>query len=186
MKRDAFRPVNRLILALWRAGLGGPLNVTHPVTGRILVLSHVGRRSGRWRRTPLNYAPGEGEVYCLAGFGAQTDWFLNLQAHPAAEVWLPQGRFLAEASEVSDPGERLRRLRQVLQASGFAARAFAGIDPRRIPDEALEAQTREYRVVRLRLGARLRGPSRLPLWIVLALLVLWGRRSGRLEPRGGS
>lgn len=169
MKRDSFLPVNRLMLGLWRSGFGGVLNATHPVSGRIMVLGCLGRRSGMLRRTPLNYAPGDGEVFCLAGFGERTDWLRNLQANPVAEVWLPEGRFLAEAEEVTDPGERLQRLRQVLQASGFAAKAFAGLDPWRIADEALAEQTGDYVVVRLRLGARLEGPSLVPLGLGLAV-----------------
>lgn len=169
MNRTSFRPLNRFMLGLWRAGFGRVVNATHPLTGRMMVLGCLGRRSGRVRRTPLNYAPGEGEVFCVAGFGLRTDWYLNLLDNPAAEVWLPEGRYLADAQEVLEPAERLRRLREVLQASGFAAKAFAGIDPWRMDDAALEDATADYPVMRLTLGARLPGPSRLAVGLGVAV-----------------
>ncbi len=151
MDRDGFRSLNRFMLWMWHAGLGGPMNLTHRLTGRIMVLGTVGRKSGQMRRTPLNYSPCGDSVLALAGFGGRTDWLRNLQAHPFAEVWLPDGSWLARAEEIHDPGERLEAIRSVLKDSGFAAKVFAGIDPWHCDEDDLRRQTEPYRVVRLRL-----------------------------------
>ena len=73
--RRAFRLLNRrFMVPMWRLGLGGMLNSWPTVGGRLMVLVHRGRRSGREYRTPLNYAIVDGQVYCLAGFGGGSDW----------------------------------------------------------------------------------------------------------------
>jgi len=33
------------------------------------VITHTGRKTGRKRRTPVNYAVVRDDVYCTAGFG---------------------------------------------------------------------------------------------------------------------
>ena len=49
-----FRYVNRALVLMWRLGLGRWLNVWPAGSGRIMVLGHTGRRSGRRFWTPLN------------------------------------------------------------------------------------------------------------------------------------
>ena len=136
------------MLLLWQLGLGPWINAWPAVGGRIMVLTHTGRRTGRRRQTPVNYAPIGDAVFCTAGFGPRSDWYRNLLADPRVEVWLPKARWQGLAEDVSDSPERIYRLREVLVASGFAAH-LAGINPRRISDEELERLAREYRLVRI-------------------------------------
>ena len=58
-------------------------------------LTHVGRRSGRRYQTMLEVVgtSRDGAVTVMAGFGTSTDWFRNVQAHPAAEVAIGRRRF---------------------------------------------------------------------------------------------
>lgn len=146
--RAMFRHVNRAMVALWRLGLGRAVNGWPSVGGRILVLGHTGRRTGLRRWTPLNYAPVDGQIYCVAGFGAVSDWYRNVRADPVVEVWLPDQRWVGTVEDVSEGPDRLRLVRAVLVASGFAAPA-AGVDPRRLDDPALAEATAGYRVLRL-------------------------------------
>ncbi|HEY64328.1 MAG TPA: nitroreductase family deazaflavin-dependent oxidoreductase [Caldilineae bacterium] len=159
VSRTAFKEFNRLMILLWRLGLGPWINISPEVGGRIMVLTTIGRRSGLKRRTPVNYAPGDGEVYCLAGFGKTADWYRNLLANPEVEVWLPGGRWIGRAEEVTDPEERLPLVRQILINSGFAASAFAGIDPHTISDESLQEVAADWPVLRIRLERPLSGPD---------------------------
>lgn len=147
--RSFFRLFNRFMLLMWRLGLGRWLNAWPAVGGRIMVISHTGRRSGLPRQTPVNYAPIGEAVYCTAGLGRRCDWYQNLMADPHVEVRLPRERWPGLAEDVSDAPDRSLRLRQVLIASGFAA-YLAGINPRRISDGELERLAAEYRVLRIR------------------------------------
>src|SRR3990172_6925386 len=154
--RRAFRAFNLFMLLIFRLGLGSYGN--RPELSQVMVITHTGRKTGLRRRTPVNYAVVDGEVYCLAGFGARTDWYRNLLANPQVEVWLPDGWYAGVAEDVSEDPQRLPLLRQVLIASGFAARA-AGIDPRRITDEQLQAVSSDYRLVRIRRVQPRTGPG---------------------------
>lgn len=123
-----------------------------------MVITHTGRKTGLRRQTPVNYAIVNGEIYCVAGFGPVSDWYRNLLAHPQVEVWLPEGWWAGQAEDVSNSPENLRLKRQVLIASGFAARA-AGIDPLHISDEELARQTADYRLVHIRRQEARTGPE---------------------------
>lgn len=185
--RAGFRRLNRFMLLLWRLGLGPALSLAPPITGRYLVLVHTGRKSGRLRRTPLNYAVVGGAIYVTAGFGAGSDWFRNIVAQPQVELWLPGGRLAATAAEVlaGAPG-RLDLLRAVLRGSGFAA-FLAGVNPYRLGDAELARATAGYRVVKLAPGERLAGPGGPGdlawIWLPLAALAGLGIGIARLIGR---
>lgn len=185
MMRQIFKGLNRFMLWHWRLGMGPYLNFWPAGLGRYVVLVHRGRKSGRLYRTPVNYAEIDGDVYIAAGFGKTADWYRNIMASPRVELWLPDGRWLADAEDVTDSEERTARMRAVLKGSGFAA-YLAGINPQRIDDEALAAATAVYRLLRLRRAVPLTGPDgpgdRVWLWPLLtagALLIglLWPRHS---------
>ena len=179
--RQGFRYLNRFMVLMYRLGLARWLQPWPRVTGRILVLVHQGRKSGLVRRTPLNYAVVDGELYVTAGFGAVSDWYRNIRANPKVEVWLPDGWWTTVAEEIGDGPDRLRLLRAVLVGSGFAAPVF-GVGPR-LPDDRLEELTGEYRVLRLhRTGTRTGagGPGNLAwVWPLATALLLWRRRCCR-------
>jgi len=143
--RRVFRVVNRLMVFMWRLGMGRMINIWPAVIGRIMVIKHTGRKSGKVRLAPVNYAPVDGEIYCTAGFGSGSDWYRNIMAGPEVELWLPQGKFPARAEDVSDCPQRLQLLRQILIASGFAAPLF-GVDPK-ASDEKLAALSPDYRII---------------------------------------
>jgi len=133
------------------------------------------------RRTPLNYAPEGEDVLVMAGFGDHTDWYRNLQTHPFAELWLPDGSWLARAEEVREPEVRLDAIRRILQNSGFASRTFAGLDAWKVTNETLRQETSGYEVVRLRVLEPLPEPEemkvgravRLGLGAGLAVSLAW-------------
>lgn len=177
--QKAFKHVNRFMLLMWRLGLGGWVNASPAIGGRIMVLTHTGRKSGLRRRTPVNYYLIEnGDIYCTAGFGAESDWYRNLMANPSLEVWLPDGWWNGSAEDVSRSDERLALLRCVLKNSGFAAFA-AGVNPYTFSDERLAEVTQSYRLVRIRRTAERTGrggPGDLVMlwpWAASILFILW-------------
>ncbi len=156
--RQGFRYLNKLMITLWRLGLGKWLNAWPKKGGQIMVITHVGRKSGLTRRTPVNYAIVDGEIYCTAGFGAISDWYRNIIANPDVEIWLPDGWWSGEAEDVTGCADHLSIMRQVLLGSGFAAYA-AGLDPVEMGDEALREATAVYRLVRIHRLSACTGPG---------------------------
>lgn len=148
--RSFFRLFNRFMLWMWHNGMGAYINAWPPVTGRIMVLTTHGRKSGLSRQTPVNYAEIDGDIFCTAGFGAVSDWYRNILKDSKVEVWLPDDRrWSGRAEEVEAGPQRLVWLRTVLQNSGFAA-FVAGINPYSIKDDRLEKACRDYRLIRIK------------------------------------
>ncbi len=146
--RRGLRRMNPGMLLIWRLGLGWTADLWPGGFGRLMVIEHVGRRSGARYRTPVNFTRDAGRVYCVVGFGPHTDWYRNVLARPDIAVWLPDGRWSAHAEDASDDPRRLHLMRKVLVDSGFAA-PLIGLHPRRLGDEDLDAATASYRLLRI-------------------------------------
>lgn len=147
--RRGFKIFNIFMTGMWRLGLGKWINAWPEVGGRILVITHHGRKSGKRYRTPVNYCEVNGDIYCTAGFGSGADWYQNILVNPQVEVWMPDSWWAAIAEDASTSLEARGILRKVLIASGFAARIF-GIDPKTMPDEEVDELLKIYRIIRLR------------------------------------
>jgi deazaflavin-dependent oxidoreductase (nitroreductase family) len=171
--RRIFWYLNKYLMApAFRLGLG-PL-MGNPFTGYIMVLKTTGRKTGRQRYTPVNYAILDGKVYCLAGFGKLTHWYRNLQAEPRLELILPGGALMGAAEEVADRQERLAVTRQVLKNGGFAG-YFFGFSPHSVADEVLDEATKEIPVIRISptgIGSSPTDPGGWS-WVLAFGLMLW-------------
>jgi deazaflavin-dependent oxidoreductase (nitroreductase family) len=144
--RRIFRVLNKFFMVpMFRLGFGPLLG--NPLTGYILVLKTIGRKSGLVRYTPLNYAIHNGDVYCVSGGRKSSDWYRNLHAHPEIEIILPGGNIYARMDEVSGPDERSLIARQVLKNAGFAG-FFEGYNPWRISQEELKHKIADLPVLR--------------------------------------
>jgi deazaflavin-dependent oxidoreductase (nitroreductase family) len=180
--RKHFQWFNYFMMFMWRLGLGPYINAWPEVGGQIMVLNHFGRRTGKRLQTPLNYAEVNGEIYCLAGFGRDADWYKNIIANPQVEVWLPNGWWAGLAEEVLDEKLRLPLIRQVILASGAAAPIFR-VEIGQLNDDQLAEVTASYNLVRIRRTVARTGPGGpgdlagiWPLATLLLLLALLGRR----------
>jgi deazaflavin-dependent oxidoreductase (nitroreductase family) len=70
---------------------------------RFLLLTHVGRRSGREYRTVVEVVgrlPESGEYVVMAGFGHTADWLQNLRAGGGREVTVGTKRFRPDFREL--------------------------------------------------------------------------------------
>jgi deazaflavin-dependent oxidoreductase (nitroreductase family) len=72
---------------------------------RILLLTHIGRTSGRTYETPVEVVEHDQRVreyIVCSGTGPNADWYRNLMAHPAVKIqvgnrrWRPTQRFLTQ------------------------------------------------------------------------------------------
>jgi deazaflavin-dependent oxidoreductase (nitroreductase family) len=184
----AFLSVNRWVaLPVLRAGLG-PVFST-PLTGSLMILRTTGRKSGARREIPLGYAIVDGNVYCIAGFGPETQWFKNILAHPAVEVVLPLGAISGTAEEVTDPAEWSRAFRVLMTSMGIVGRATSG-DVRDVPEDRLREMGAGLPLVRIRptgIGSGPADPGGLmwvPMQAASTLLTIWlGAKVVRLVGR---
>ena len=184
--RRGFNLMNKGMVPLWRLGLGRMMNSWPEGAGQLLVLEHVGRRSGAIYRTPVDFSRVGDDLYCVAAFGEKTHWYRNILAAPEIAVWLPDGRWVASAEDASDDPRRLDLVRQVLIDSGFVARLI-GLHPHQMSDEHLDQATSMYRLLRIRPQRKepsVDGPGSL-VWVwafsaiaILAVFLGW-RRLGR-------
>jgi deazaflavin-dependent oxidoreductase (nitroreductase family) len=168
--RRFFWLFNRLFMVpVFRLGLG-PLAV-NPFTGYIMVLKTVGRKTGKVRFSPVNYAIIDGQVYCLAGWGAFTHWYRNLRAEPRIELLLPGRSLSGVAEDVADPQERLTAVRRILKGAGFAG-FFLGANPFTAPDDLLRHKVEGLPVIRVRLTGIGSGPADAGGWLWLVKLAV--------------
>ncbi len=179
----AFKALNRFMILMWRLGLGVWLR-SKDTWGQIMVIGHTGRKTGILRKTPVNYAVVDGDLYCTAGFGRDSDWYRNILANPEVEIWHPDGWWKGVAEDVSESSHRTALMREVLIGSGFAARV-AGLNPRTISDERLDLISKSYRLIRIQRTEPMTGaggPGDLAwIWPLasLALLMMVLRRNRR-------
>jgi deazaflavin-dependent oxidoreductase (nitroreductase family) len=70
----------------------------------ILLLTTTGRKSGKARRTPLEYhrETGTGDMVLMAGWGGRTDWRCNLEADPHVQVQAGRNKFAAIAEPLTE------------------------------------------------------------------------------------
>ena len=151
--RRIFHAMNPFMVFLLRIGLGWTMNIIPSVSGRIMVIKHRGRKSGKEYLTPVNYAVVDGEVYCTAGFGSISDWYKNIMANPNVQLWLPEGKRKAIAEDMSDSPKRVFLMRQVIIGSGFAGPLF-GVNQKKLNDEQLDVITKEYRLIHFIMDAQ--------------------------------
>ncbi len=155
--RKTFKRFNQFMLAIWRLGLGGYGNPTK-LGGAVMVIKHKGRKTGLTRYAPVNFAELDGEIYCIAGFGIKTHWYQNIMADPNVELWLPDSRWAGAAEDVTETEQRVRIMRAVLVASGFAGPLF-GANPRKMSDGHVEELLESYRIVHIQRSQPVTGPG---------------------------
>ncbi len=76
------RPLMRAPRHVYRAGLGAVFG------SRLLMLEHIGRRSGLRREVVLEVVghPGADRYVVVSGFGGRAQWFRNVQSDPRVRV----------------------------------------------------------------------------------------------------
>ncbi len=116
---------NRLVAALTKLGIS--------VAGS-RVLEVQGRKSGEWRRTPVNLLTYEGNRYLVAPRG-HTQWVRNLRASGHGRLVLGRRTEKFDASEVGDD-EKIPLLRAYLKKWKWEVGAFFdGVGPDSSDDE---------------------------------------------------
>lgn len=134
----------RLPLWLYRMGLG-------PLMGRrIMLLTHIGRVSGKQRQAVIEVIEHDEHGYVAAsGFGPRADWYQNVLKTP--EVTIQVGGRIVPATAAPLPADEGARImagyaprhpavaRQLCKIMGFAVRRQHGRLPRGRPAHPVRA-----------------------------------------------
>ena len=119
---------------------GGRLGHSIPgVQGKMLLLDHVGVKSGKPRTSPLLYVEDGADVVIVAskgGFPKNPAWFHNLVAHPDTTVQIGSERRPVHA-RVARPEER-ERLWEMAERAYHGYADYRARTEREIPLVALE------------------------------------------------
>jgi deazaflavin-dependent oxidoreductase (nitroreductase family) len=147
--------LNVRLFKLTRGRIGGKLPGT---SARILILHHVGRKSGTKRETPLLFVEDGDELAIIASKGGvdkHPAWFHNLTASPETLVELPGGEKRRVTAHVAEGEERERWWRRAVRVYKYYD-DYASYTDRRIPVIVLEPVGRSDRTSA---GARESAPA---------------------------
>jgi deazaflavin-dependent oxidoreductase (nitroreductase family) len=124
---------NTRIIEEFRANngrVGGPLEDTP-----LLLLHHIGARSGTVRVTPLAYSPEGDDRYVIVasngGSGAHPTWYYNLKASPRADIEVGTETFPVQAEELE--GDLRAALWSKLLAASPSLTDYQATTARQIP-----------------------------------------------------
>jgi len=134
------------MVPIFRLGLGAVM--TNPFSGYIMVMKTIGRKSGRVRYAPVNYAIWKGNIYCISGGRETSDWYKNLLANLDIEIILPGGAIYGKVLAPYIGEDRLEIIRAVLKNAGFAG-FFEGYNPWKISDFELEKKVADIPVIQI-------------------------------------
>ncbi len=112
-------------LLYYKLGLG-------PLIGKqVLVLTTIGRKTGKARQTPLGYGydAATSTYHVVAGWDGRTDWYRNLKANPKAHVQVGKLHFDCAAEFVPIEGcmEMLRAADRVNPLARRIWRRWTGV-----------------------------------------------------------
>jgi deazaflavin-dependent oxidoreductase (nitroreductase family) len=148
IEKAAFMVLNRYIVVPgFKRGLGRL--ISNPLTGRIMVLRLTGRRTGKIRYTPVNYAIIEENLYCYQGRHLKGEWYLNILANPQVEVILPGRTLNGFAEEVTNAREAAYAILHILRGSGLGAFIY-GFNPFTVTDDVLLKKIAGIPVIRIK------------------------------------
>lgn len=74
------------------------------------IVEHVGRKSGKQYRTPVNVFRSDGGFVIWLGYGLQTDWLRNLQAAGGGTLMHRRKRYVVSDPRVVSGPEGIRLL----------------------------------------------------------------------------
>jgi len=128
MTKDPKRPLSRQLQARIMGLLNVPMRVILglpfpiPLSGRLMLISYTGRKTGRTYRQPVSYVK-QGETLLTPGGGK---WKWNLRDGQPVRIRLRGRDVLARPELIQDPDE-IERLLAVMTAANPTVSAFVGI-----------------------------------------------------------
>jgi len=151
------RPFRRRLQARLMSVLNRPVRMllqlpfTTPLSGRLMLLSYTGRKTGKAHRQPVSYVQ-HGDTLLTPGGG---NWKWNMQDGHPVRIRLRGQDVLARPELIRDPDE-IERCLEIMTSANPGVSAFVGIPKGpdgRLDRGRLEAAVSEgFRIVRWHLG----------------------------------
>lgn len=92
----------------WRLGLG-------PILGRyIMIITHIGRKTGIPRRTAVEFHIMNGIKYIPCAFGVKSQWYRNIMANPRVTIQTSEGTEQMTAVRISQDEELISVIEMIL------------------------------------------------------------------------
>ena len=88
------------------------------ISRKLMVLTTVGRATGRNRSIPLWYYVEEDTIFCFSGWGRGSDWAKNLAVNPQVRITIGRTNLMAEGSIVESSDTQTRILQSFQQKYG--------------------------------------------------------------------
>jgi deazaflavin-dependent oxidoreductase (nitroreductase family) len=157
MSKHPKPPLRRQIQARFMALINVPMRVLlglpfpTPLSGRLMLISFTGRKTGKSYRQPVSYVQ-QGDVLLSPGGGK---WKWNLRDGQSVRIRL-RGRDVIARPEVIKDTDEIERLLAVMAAANPSVNAFIGIP--KGPDGRLDRSRLEtvvrygFRIVRWHIG----------------------------------
>jgi len=131
--KGLFRVIVRYPVLLYRLGLH------RLVSGKVLLLTTIGQRTGKPRVAPLDYEEEEGTFYLIPNQGTHATWYRNLVAHPEVTIQVGGRRMEAIATPVTDVQVKAHVLRLFASRRWAAGvKKYYGIPPGASDEKLLE------------------------------------------------
>jgi hypothetical protein len=144
------RMLNPVVKPLLRSRLHGMMS------GKVVLLSFSGRKSGQRYATPVGYAQPDERTLLLGTFGR---WWRNLRGGAPVTVWLRGVERQATATPISDVDGVIEGFRQINAASPSAAKTLGrankigfGPDGQPMRDDIVRAHANGLVIVRVSLA----------------------------------
>lgn len=119
MTRRIPRRLARAPIWLFQRGWGGVFG------GRLMMLEHIGRRTGKPRHVVLevlDHTPGG--LLVASGYGPSSQWLANIRAEPRVKIWCGRMRARPGTAEILPPAPARERLESYRQKHRRAAAAL--------------------------------------------------------------
>jgi deazaflavin-dependent oxidoreductase (nitroreductase family) len=101
--------------------------------GRIfLIIITIGRKTGKKRRTPVEYHRINGVITVFSGRGDDAGWIKNIQANPA-KVWIKHGfhKFHAQVRFIREEELKLNFIKWYVSKHSRSAKMLFGWEPKK-------------------------------------------------------
>lgn len=143
------RRLMRAPVWIYRARAGALL------TSRLLMLEHIGRKSGERRYVVLEIIgrPTPETVVVASGFGAKAQWFRNIQANPNVRIYLGSHAPARATARVLDRAEADRVIAEYRAERPRTWERFKAVLEETLGQPITDTDT-PLPIVELRLGAR--------------------------------